>query len=289
MGLRKSYTVSSVTAPSGLTMLNYDGILETVAAAGTIYLDSDIGDAMSYFLTENTTWKTLTGTSTTGDVTLTNKTIKGIANAEYTIKINTAVSGNMDVATSTLTVKTYSSADVLLETRTIYLPTLSSTNRDDYVNLSTLVGASYVVIGGVLKNATGDYTATITVSFEALDEVPSGCKFVIGTEGGNVINLGIQLIASDGSDLVGRGLIDFYISDDMYGNTCATAADSLAIGTDGVIIGNDATLNSCRILSESDGDIDINITEAGGAATYFGVVILPDGKKIVSDKIIFAA
>jgi len=291
MGLRKSYTVNSVNASSGITTRNFDGTIETVSAGGTIYLDSDDVSANSIYFTENSTWKTLTADvdNGSGDVTLTSKTIKGIANTEYVVKINTDISGNMNVDTSTITVKAYSSADVLLETRTVYLPTLNATDRDDYVNLSSLLGASYIVIGGTMKEAAGDYEATITVSLESMDEIPAGCTFTIGTEAANVINLGIQLLASDGSALSGRGIIDFYLSDDAFGDTVASAAEGLAIGTDGSIIFADSSLNSLKIISEDDGDIDINITESTGADVYYAVVILPNRKKIVSDKIVFAA
>lgn len=291
MGIRKSYTLNAVLAPSGSTIKDFDENKVFVAAGGTVYLDSEIAALTTDLYTENTTWQTLTADVDNGggDITLTNTTIKGIANTEYVIKVNTDITGNMNVATSTITVKAYSSADALLETRTINLPAMSTTSRDDYVNLSTLLGASYIVIGGTMKEAAGDYEAVITVSLESMDEIPYGVKFSAGAEAANVINLAIQLLASDGSDLVGRGVIDFYLSDDMYGNTCASTAEGLAIGTDGIIIGGHASLNSITILSEADGDIDIDITESTGADVYYAVVILPGGKKIVSDQIVFAA
>ena len=289
MGLRKSYTLSSTEAPSGSMIKNFDGTVVKVSAGGTVYLDSEIAALTTSLFTLNTTWQTLTADvdNGDGDYTLETKTIKGISNTEYVIKVNTDISGNLTAADSTILIKAYDSDDTLLETRTITLPAINDTDRDDYVDMSGLLGASYITVDGTMKEAAGDYEATITVDLEDVDEIPAGCIFTIGAENTNVINLGIQLLADDGSALVGRGLIDFYISDDMYGNTCASTVDSLAIGTDGVVIGTDASLNSIRILSESDGDIDINITEATGADVYYGVVILPNGKKIVSDKIIF--
>jgi hypothetical protein len=289
MGLRKSYTVSAVEAADGLTMQSFDNVKVFVEAGDSIFLDSaEVID--TDLLTLNTEWQLIEEeVLLTGDTTIGNLTVKGIGNTEFVVKINTAIVGDMDVATSTLTVKAYNSADVLLETRTIALPVLSTTNRDDYVNLSTFLGASYVVVGGTLKAATADYDASITVSFEDMPEIPAGVSFVAGAEAANVINLGIQLLSNLGVALDGRGVIDLYFSDDAFGNSVAATIDTIAIGTDGVIIAADSNLNSVTIVSESDGDIDIDITEATGADVLYAVVVLPSGKKIISDAIVFAA
>ena len=248
MGLRKSYTVNAVLS-EGLSMVNFDNLKVSRAAGESIYLDSDIGDLMTDFVTLNVEWQTLTADvdNGSGDISLTDKTIKGIANTEYVVKVNTAVSGNMDVATSTIVIKAYDSSDTLLETRTIALPTINDTNRDDYVNLSSLLGASYIVVDGTMKEATGDYEATITVSLENVAEIPAGCIFTIGAEAADVINLGIQLLASDGSELSGRGIIDFYLSDDALGNSVSSTAETIAIGTDGAILASKGNLQ--RYLS----------------------------------------
>ena len=289
MGIRKSYTVDSVAAPSGIKTLDYDGNENLIAAGGTIYLDS--GDTIdSNIFTISTTWQTLTADVDNGggDITLTTKTIKGLGGNEYVVKVNVDITGNMNVATSVLYVKSYNSSDTLLETRTIALPTMSTTSADYYLNLSSLLAASYITVSGTMKEASGDYDAVITVDLEDMDEIPHGCTFTIGTEAANVINVALQLLASDGSALTGRGLVDIYLSDDQYGNTCASTAEGIAIGTDGIIVAADASLNSIKVLSESDGDIDINITETTGADTYYMVVVMPSGKKIVSDPIVFA-
>ena len=114
-----------------------------------------------------------------------------------------------------------------------------------------------------------------------------GADFVIGTESANVINLGIQLKSSGGGELAQRGAVQFYLSDDANGDSIASAPDTVAIGTDGlaVEIGTDLW----QLISEVDGDIDLDITEAGGADTFYGVVILPNGELVVSSAITFAA
>lgn len=110
--------------------------------------------------------------------------------------------------------------------------------------------------------------------------------FVIGAEAANVINVGVQL-KYDG-DVAQRCAATMYLSNDANGDSISSAPDSVAIGTDGVLIDPYAASQSFVVVSEADGDIDINITEAGGAATYYLVVILPDGSLKVSNAITFA-
>ncbi len=112
--------------------------------------------------------------------------------------------------------------------------------------------------------------------------------FVIGAEAANVINVGIQL-RYGGADIAERSAVRMYLSDDANGDSISAAPDSVAIGTDGVIIDPYAASQSFMAVSESDGDIDIDITEAGGADTFYLVVILPDGSLVVSSAITFAA
>ena len=112
--------------------------------------------------------------------------------------------------------------------------------------------------------------------------------FTIGAEAANVINVGIQL--KDGVSEVGERLcVKAYLSDDANGDSVAdTAPTTVAIGTDGVLI--PLVTGKCFLLtSEVDGDIDINITLSSGADTWYLVVVLPDGRLVVSDAITFAA
>lgn len=112
--------------------------------------------------------------------------------------------------------------------------------------------------------------------------------FTIGAEAGNVINVGIQLNDSLAAALAVRGSLTAYLSDDANGESIAATAPSggWAIGTDGVLIPLIAG-KAAQLVSESDGDIDINITEAG-ADTWYLVLVMPDGKLVVSDAITFA-
>lgn len=112
--------------------------------------------------------------------------------------------------------------------------------------------------------------------------------FVIGAQAGDVINVGIQLKDSAAADLAVRGALFAYLSDDANGDSVAgTAPDGgVAIGTDGVAIPIVAG-KAFQLVSEADGDIDLNITEAG-ADTWYLILVMPDGKLVASNAITFA-
>lgn len=112
--------------------------------------------------------------------------------------------------------------------------------------------------------------------------------FTIGAEASNVINVGIQL--KDGIRNLGqRAGVIAYLSDDANGDAIAATAPSVgvSIGTDGLAIPIVAD-KALHLVSESDGHIDLDIEEAG-AATWYLVLVLPDGSLKVSDAITFAA
>lgn len=118
---------------------------------------------------------------------------------------------------------------------------------------------------------------------------PAGVTFVIGAENTNAINVGLQLNDMLGTALAVRGSVVAYLSDDANGDSIAgTAPDGgWAIGTDGLLIPMVAN-KAATLVSEADGDIDITITESA-AATWYLVVVLPDGRLVVSEAITFAA
>jgi hypothetical protein len=121
--------------------------------------------------------------------------------------------------------------------------------------------------------------------------VVAGAEFTIGAEAGNVINVGIQLVDANGRDLGQRACVQAYFSNDANGDSLLTTASSgtVVIGTDGLLRNMDATPDKKNffLTSEADGDIDINITEAG-AKTMYLVLVMPDGSLVVSPAITFA-
>ena len=122
--------------------------------------------------------------------------------------------------------------------------------------------------------------------FEA--NVVGGVDFTIGSESSNVINVALQLNDVRGNAVGQRCGVFAYLSDDANGDSVvATAPDTVAIGTDGLAIETVAD-KAFQLISETDGDIDLDIGKTG-ADTYYLVVVLPDGTLVVSDAITFAA
>jgi hypothetical protein len=116
----------------------------------------------------------------------------------------------------------------------------------------------------------------------------SSAEFTIGAETSNIINVGIQL-KNGVNDLDYRCALHAYLSTDAEGDdVVGTAPTTVAIGTDGVCI--PLVTGKCFLLiSEADGDIDLNITLSSGAATYYLVLLLPNGKTVASGAITFAS
>lgn len=117
----------------------------------------------------------------------------------------------------------------------------------------------------------------------------NSATFTIGAEAADVINVGIQLKDANGVDIAERIALDAYLSTDAEGdNVAATAPDGgVAIGTDGVAI--PLVADKCfKLISEVDGDIDLNIEESG-AATFYLILVMPDGTLVASGAITFAA
>jgi len=132
-------------------------------------------------------------------------------------------------------------------------------------------GDNWTEVGGAASTALA--AATITV----------------GTEAANVINVGIQLNDADGTALATVGVVEAYLSDSAAGDgLTATAPDGdIAVGTDGTILFESVTDKVFKLQSEADGDIDLDIGEAG-VGTWYLIVLLPNGEKVVSGAITFA-
>jgi hypothetical protein len=114
--------------------------------------------------------------------------------------------------------------------------------------------------------------------------------FTIGAEAANVINVALQLKDANGDDLNERANVAAYLSADANGDAiAATAPDGgVAVGTDGLAIPVVAS-KAFLLTSESDGDVDLNLTHAAGALTLYLIVVLPTGVLKASGAITFAA
>lgn len=124
--------------------------------------------------------------------------------------------------------------------------------------------------------------------YDLLNTVASA-SFTVGAEntGAGTINVVIQLKDYAGSDLAYRANLPWYLSSDANGDAIASATSGgIAIGTDGLLIEWTANVSG-MVTSESDGDIDVTLTEAG-TGTWYLVLVLPGGRLSVSGAITFA-
>lgn len=119
---------------------------------------------------------------------------------------------------------------------------------------------------------------------------PAYATYSVGAEAADAITVSIQLKNALGDDLANRAAVHAYLSADANGDSlvAASATLSAAAGTDGVLVEN-STDNGYLLISEADGDIDVTITETSGAATYYLVLVMPDGRIVPSAAITFAA
>lgn len=125
--------------------------------------------------------------------------------------------------------------------------------------------------------------------FETHPDLRLDADFTVGAEAADVINVAVQLVDRfNGNEVGERVALPFYLADDANGDTPATTPPSggLAIGTDGAAIEWTADLAGL-LISEVDGDIDVDITDTG-TPTFHLVLVMPDGKLQVSPAITFA-
>lgn len=118
--------------------------------------------------------------------------------------------------------------------------------------------------------------------------VVDSAVFTIATQSSHTRNVGIQLKDADGSNLKQVGAVDAYLSDNSDGSTLIGTAPSstVAIGTDGLLI-NQVTDKAFKLVSESNGHIDINLINSTAKDIYI-VLIMPDGGIQVSAKVAIA-
>ena len=146
-----------------------------------------------------------------------------------------------------------------------------------------------------LKQAfvTNDKDGTLVEKVkEIVNVMPDRCfgvTYTIGTEAADVIIVSCQFTTLDGDDLAEAVCVQQYLSSDSAGQTRVAAATTLAVGTDGTILVEYTSNSIWSAVSETDGDLDISIGDASGAATYYLNTVLPNGKLATSAVITFAA
>lgn len=117
-------------------------------------------------------------------------------------------------------------------------------------------------------------------------DVAHDADISVGTESSQAIKLVIQLKDYAGNDMKVRSTIWAYMSKDAAGDVIIeTAFDGIAAGTDGLC--QEITTGQLVLLtSESDGDIDLTVSETEAFLGYL-VLVMPDGKLKISGAIQF--
>jgi len=156
--------------------------------------------------------------------------------------------------------------DVLTVAKSLSVPTITATT-------------------GAIPTLTVD--TSLTVGATDIVPKPYGATLVVGAEVPNTITVAGQFTDANGDDLTSIGAAVWYLASDATGLTpSGTAPDGgTAAGTDGALIEWTANLSGV-VVSEADGDFDIALTESG-AATWYLVIVLPDGTLSVSAAITF--
>jgi hypothetical protein len=151
---------------------------------------------------------------------------------------------------------------------------------------TTFASAAEAKAGTVTTKVIAPNTLKAAID-DKLAAMPWNAAIVVGSEAENVINVTIQLKDVGGADLAVRGSVLAYLSDDANGDSIAGTAPSggIAVGTDGMAI--PIVAGKCvQLISEVDGDIDLDIEESG-EDTWYLVVVLPNGKLVASEAIAF--
>ncbi len=122
---------------------------------------------------------------------------------------------------------------------------------------------------------------------ESVSDTVAGVSFVIGSQGGDIINIGIVLEDADGNAITSVAVVTAFLSDDSGGlDVSGTAPDgTFVIGTDGFIVASVTAKLVFILQSDAVGAIDLNLTETG-ADTWFFVVVLANGTQVVSGAIV---
>ncbi len=117
----------------------------------------------------------------------------------------------------------------------------------------------------------------------------ANADIVIGTEATNTINVAVQLQDSNGAALVESMSVMAFLSDAADGiDPTATAPDGhVAAGTNGGCI-HLVTDKVFLLNTDAAGQLDMDLIESG-AHTWYLVLVFPNGERVVSDEITFAA
>ncbi len=114
--------------------------------------------------------------------------------------------------------------------------------------------------------------------------------YTIGTEAANKINVAVRLKDGIDKNLLTQVLVDVYFSDSSDGSDIITTAPdgAVAIGTNGTVVESVTAKKHLKILTNSTGQFDLDITETGAKTLYIVCVNPMTGGIEVSDAVTFS-
>ena len=113
-------------------------------------------------------------------------------------------------------------------------------------------------------------------------------EMIVGTQGGDIINVALQVQDAEGNDLAEQKSFFAWLSDTAGAALTGTAPSvGTSIGSDGVIIVEHTAETLLELLTDADGVLDLNIEEAG-ADTWYLNIRLANGAIVSSTAITFA-
>lgn len=215
-------------------------------------------------------------------------TMESFGNPKY-VAIDYRTIGSTMPANSTIVVDFYARGGMLLEQKSETLAAAASTHGYELITSDYIGRAEYIVVTFNSKQTTSAYTVSAVVTI--LDEKSTNYISSQGDLAGATVtggaaataaavNAKIQLTDILGADITNTALVYVWLSSDASGETPAAVATSVAIGTDGSIIETHTAKQSFTIMSEDDGDIDIDVTH-NAATTFYLNVAIPGREPVV--------
>lgn len=167
------------------------------------------------------------------------------------------------------------------------LGTLTTDDKDSIVDAINELDGEH---GALTSLKTTDKDSIVDAINEVFDSHLIGNAVItVGAESSNVIRASVQLKDGAGSNIAFRANVLSYLSNSVDGSTLLTAEHSggWAIGNAGLMI--PLTANKvARFTTNATGAFNVDITESGTKTAYL-VVVLPNGKNVVSSAITHAA